>query len=283
MMDDVVSFLRETLHLECSKEKTAIRHARDEGIQFLGYHLQVYDGKKTIKKQRDGRHFLWRSVRGQMQLSVPSSKVHAFCKRNRYGDFQTLKSRHRGELVNQSDYEILMTYNAELRGLANYYALAWDVKQKLDPLFYIAQFSLLKTLASKHQCSKREILKRYSKDIRIPYSCAGQQREATFSRLKDFRARSLLGPKLDTLPNLWQFSSGTEAIKRYNAGQCEYCGQVGGDFEIHHIRRLVDIKKDKGSWQRMMIARRRKTLILCTECHDLLHAGRLPDRRFAAN
>jgi hypothetical protein len=29
-----------------------------------------------------------------------------------------------------------------------------------------------------------------------------------------------------------------------------------------------------------MIARKRKTLVLCVECHDLLHAGKLPDWRF---
>ena len=133
-------FLKEELHLECASDKTAIRHAKDEGVTFLGYEISVHDGHKTIKKCKDGRHFLWRSVRSQIQLSVPSKKVHAFCKKNRYGDFQKLKAHHRRELVNQSDYEILMTYNAELRGLANYYALAWDVKQKLNALFY-QQFS----------------------------------------------------------------------------------------------------------------------------------------------
>ena len=33
---------------------------------------------------------------------------------------------HRGKLVNQSDIEILARYNAEVRGLYNYYAIAND-------------------------------------------------------------------------------------------------------------------------------------------------------------
>ena len=145
IMEKVITFLKEELHLECAPDKTMIRHAKDKGVTFLGYDIKVYDGHKTIKKCKDGRHFLWRSVRSQIQLSVPLKKVHAFCKKNRYGDLQRLKFHHRRELVNQSDYEILMTYNAELRGLANYYILAWDVKQKLNTLFYTAQYSLLKT------------------------------------------------------------------------------------------------------------------------------------------
>ena len=279
VMENVVTFLKEELHLECSPDKTAIRHAKDEGIQFLGYNIKVYDGKKTIKKCVDGRHFLWRSVRSQLQLSVPPKKVHAFCKKNRYGDFQQIKPHHRRELVNQSDYEILMTYNAELRGFANYYALAWDVKQKLDLLFYIALFSLLKTLANKHKSGKREILRKYGKEISIPYTCGGKKREATFFKLKDLPTQSGFDPQIDMPPNLWQFSSGTEIIKRYNARQCEYCGRTEGNFEIHHIRKLADIKEGKSAWQKQMTARRRKTLVLCTECHDLLHAGKLPDRR----
>jgi hypothetical protein len=31
---------------------------------------------------------------------------------------------------------------------------------------------------------------------------------------------------------------------------------------------------------KVMIARRRKTIVLCVECHRLLHAGKLPDMRF---
>lgn len=44
--------------------------------------------------------------------------------------------------------------------------------------------------------------------------------------------------------------------------------------------KLSDIKDGTQKWKRLMIARKRKTLVLCVECHDLLHAGKLPDWRF---
>ena len=56
--------------------------------------------------------------------------------------------------------------------------------------------------------------------------------------------------------------------------KCEYCGMDTGPFEIHHVRKLKDVK-GKESWKQLMIARNRKTLVLCAVCHDKLHAGKL--------
>ncbi len=53
-------------------------------------------------------------------------------------------------------------------------------------------------------------------------------------------------------------------------------------FEVHHVRKLADLKAGVERWQRRMSERRRKTLILCKPCHVDLHRGTLPDHRFAA-
>lgn len=73
----------------------------------------------------------------------------------------------------------------------------------------------------------------------------------------------------------------TELTTRMLAKRCEYCGKTEGKFEVHHVRKLRDIKDGTKTWQRLMIARNRKTLVLCVECHDLLHAGKLPDNRYS--
>jgi hypothetical protein len=46
------------------------------------------------------------------------------------------------------------------------------------------------------------------------------------------------------------------------------------------LRKMKDVARGKQLWQQMMAARRRKTLILCTLCHQRLHAGTLPDRTY---
>ena len=38
-------------------------------------------------------------------------------------------------------------------------------------------------------------------------------------------------------------------------------------MEVHHIRKLGNLK-GKEAWERQMIERHRKTMILCVECHD---------------
>jgi hypothetical protein len=63
--------------------------------------------------------------------------------------------------------------------------------------------------------------------------------------------------------------------QRLEANICEFCGKEGGFFEVHHVRKMKDVNGKEG-WQQIMMARKRKTMILCNECHDKLHAGKLP-------
>ena len=71
-----------------------------------------------------------------------------------------------------------------------------------------------------------------------------------------------------------------EITERMRANACEYCGQENGYFQVHHIRAMKDIKNGRERWQIHMKARNRKTLVLCVECHNLLHAGKLQDNRY---
>jgi RNA-directed DNA polymerase len=89
----------------------------------------------------------------KINIYVPEEKVKAFCRAKQYGNYDLPKSAHRPLLLHSSDAEIVNTYNAELRGFANYYSLACDVKRKLARLVYLAHYSLIKTLANKHQTS----------------------------------------------------------------------------------------------------------------------------------
>ncbi|WP_273773364.1 group II intron reverse transcriptase/maturase, partial [Brucella intermedia] len=47
--------------------------------------------------------------------------------------------------------------NAEWRGFANYYAIADDVKRKLNKAGYFALLSCVKTIAGKHRTSARRV------------------------------------------------------------------------------------------------------------------------------
>ena len=81
-------------------------------------------------------------------------------------------------------------------------------------------------------------------------------------------------------------ASNSELIHRMEAETCEYCGRTEIPVQVHHVKKMKDLKKKTNLqlWEKVMIARSRRTFILCSNgkdsCHVLLHAGKLPDNRF---
>ena len=112
------------------------------------------DADRARSQTQKGRKIMRRRWNGSgITLLIPEQKVRDFVKRKRYGSLNNRKNweaLHRAELLNNSDYEILAQYKAEVRGFAEYYKLAGNFHQGLGLLYYIAQTSLVKTLASKH-------------------------------------------------------------------------------------------------------------------------------------
>ena len=132
----LATFLRETLGLELNQDKTLITHARSQPARFLGYDIIV---QHCDTKLTNGV----RSANGRIALRVPPDVIKAQCARYR----QHGKPWHRPRLQNLSDYDIVRTYGAEYRGVANYYLLAQDVG-RLSVLRWYAVTSMLKTLGA---------------------------------------------------------------------------------------------------------------------------------------
>ena len=60
---------------------------------------------------------------------------------------------------------------------------------------------------------------------------------------------------------------------RLKAKVCELCGTTQGElFELHHVRKVKDLN-GKERWEQCMIAKRRKTLVVCKPCHNAIHHG----------
>jgi hypothetical protein len=70
------------------------------------------------------------------------------------------KPVHRSELLADSDYAIIMQFQAEYRGYVQYYACAQNVAW-LGKLHWIMETALLKTLACKHKTSVATLSKKY--------------------------------------------------------------------------------------------------------------------------
>jgi group II intron reverse transcriptase/maturase len=277
---EVKHFIEVSLQLTIAEEKSHIRRSKEGGM-FLGYWIKTYSGDRIIKVKCGPRHTTRKSVSERLQLHVPPEKPQQFCISKKYGNYDMMKAMHKQEFAQLSDAEIMLAYNGELRGLANYYALAVGVKAKLSKLAYIQRVSLLKTLANKHKTSVNRIAKRLKTDDGYALIVKGEQKTRTIRifRLKDLKPPLSNDPGIDIPPNTFALTlSRSELIKRLNTSKCEYCETTEGPFEVHHIRKMKDVAQGKAPWQKMMAARNRKTLILCLRCHHQLHAGTLPGK-----
>ncbi|BCL79148.1 maturase [Ktedonobacteria bacterium brp13] len=279
---EVKAFIEETLKLAIAEEKSHIRRSK-QGTIFVGYEVKTYSGDRVIKVKRGSRHTTYKSMSEQLQLHIPAGKLQKFCSSKGYGNYERIKATHKAKWIALSDAEILLAYNGELRGLANYYALACNVKQEMHRLALIWRASLFKTLACKHKSRRSKIAKQLKTEDGYVLIVPGEKKTRTIKvfRLKDLKVPIPNDPQLDVSPNIFTWTlSRSEIIKRLNKKQCEYCETTAGPFEIHHIRKMKDVAKGKAFWQQMMAARNRKTFVLCRTCHHQLHNGTLPDREF---
>lgn len=188
---------------------------------------------------------------------------------------ETWEPVHRKHLLHLDDLEILTQYNAEIRGLYNYYRIANNATV-LNAFGYVMKYSMYKTFAAKYRSSVGTIIRKYriGKDFGVCYETSAGKKTMLFYNEGFRRQADVATAGIDAMPGPYYQASANGLLARLKAKKCEWCGAENADLEIHHVRRLKDLK-GKAAWERAMIARRRKTLALCVPCHDLLHAGKL--------
>jgi group II intron reverse transcriptase/maturase len=275
--DRLGEFLNQKLKLTLSMEKTLITHAVDEKAKFLGYEITVTREGSLISE--NGK----RATNGKIALLMPQKVVHKY--RDRYS--KRGKILHRAELLADTDYTILQRYQSVLQGVYNFYCMAVNVSSRMSDLKWILETSLTKTLASKLRCKVTEIYRRYQvvvldrKMLRVVVSRPDKEPlVAIFGGIPFERNPDGLGTTDFRFETAW-FSPGrrrSEVVQRLLVGKCELCGVENEPVEVHHIRKLADIdrpgRRPKAPWEKIMAARRRKTLVLCQPCHDAITAGR---------
>jgi len=275
-------FLQEELKLELSQAKTLITHAKSEAARFLGYEVTIMqgNGKQTASSNTGVSR---RSINGRIGLQVPTDVIEE--KGKPY--MRDQKAIHRAELMEESDYAIVTTYQLEFRGLANYYRLAHNLT-KLHKLKRVMEISLVKTLASKHKTTVRHIMRTHRKTLTVEgkeckvlqASISRKDKEPLVATWGDVSLKWDMKATIKEQPPKL-YGGRTELELRLLAETCEYCGSQK-DVEVHHVRAMKHLHeypgRPKPEWVKRMIALKRKTMPLCRECHDDLHAGR-PMRR----
>jgi hypothetical protein len=265
------------LRLELSEQKTLITHAKTEKAKFLGYEIAENHSDQTLIRDKAGK--VRRRVNGVMILSAPIEIIRKKCQRY----MQKGKPVHRPELEKDTPFSIVADYQAEYRGIVEYYKLAHNLA-RFNKLKWVMETSLTKTLASKLKISVNEVYRKFevtqktekgtTKILQVVISREEKKpliaKWGAISLTRDMKA-----PLKEEKVHIW--SKRSELEERLLAQQCELCGSTN-QIEVHHIRALKDLKqhgqKQKPAWVEWMAARHRKTLIVCQKCHQDIHAGR---------
>lgn len=270
----IKDFLSECLKLELSDEKTLITHSSDKA-RFLGYDVSI---RRSIDMKRDKNHVTKKTLNYKVSLMIPTEvwqqklRTLKVLKIKKGANNEEIWSPiHRPELMCVDDLEIITKYNAEIRGLYNYYKYA-DNSTVLQKFRYIMEYSMYKTYAGKYKSSIGKIKSEY----RINGKFAIKYETKTGSKMcffynEGFRKHNIIKEcaednEADLLPDKQWIFGRNSLVNRLLSDTCELCGKQTDKIEMHHIRKMKDLK-GKQQWEIVMIAKKRKTLAVCHDCH----------------
>ena len=275
------------LGLTLSEEKTYITHASSGRARFLGYDIRVSLSNTKMTKFKNGRK--QRSVNGQIALLVPRDVVQKY--KRKYSRNGT--PIHDKWLTELSDYEIVATYGAQLRGLAQYYMLATDVSRRIGEVYWYGMEACRKTLAGKHRLSRRQ------SHLRYKHRSKTNKERTHLQVVIERKSKPPLVAKCGELPlrtrkpsyvvdNIAAYEASwnrrSELVTRLLKEECELCG-AKGDIEAHHANKVSNIRrkwqgrKNKPKWVEYMIARNRKTVMVCQSCHQQITHGKYDGKK----
>ncbi len=271
----IKEWMSDYLKLKLSDDKTLITHAQTQRARFLGYELST-----EIRNDRLARNKA-RNVNGVIKLSVPAKVIEQKCARYKKNGVII----HRSELLIESDFDIVNRYQQEYRGIVQYYLHAHNVRE-LTLVHWYMKGSLLKTLAAKHRTSVAKMWRKYEATTTTPQGTTLKCLEVVVERTNRPPLTARFGgislarqpfAKITDRPTTLAGPIRNELLSRLLAQACELCGSTE-NIQVHHIRKLADLKvkgrKEKPLWVQLMAARRRKTLVVCHDCHTAIHAGK---------
>jgi hypothetical protein len=267
----LTDFIGQSLKMELSDEKTLITHS-NQYARFLGYDVRV----RREQKLKLHRGFTKRTLNATVELNVPfADKIMPFLFTK-----GIIKQTHDGKiepvaipyLYRCTDLEIITAYNSQLRGICNYYGIASNFI-RLNYFAYLMEYSCLKTLAGKHKSTTSKMINKFKIKNEscwgIPYESNKGQKYFRFAKYQDCKNPDGFDEAIIDYTALYARSK-TTFEKRLSTHTCELCDKTDIPLEIHHVNKVKNLK-GKTLWELIMIAKKRKTLAVCKDCHHKIH------------
>lgn len=272
-------FLGEPLKLQLSDEKTLITNARTQSARFLGSAVvhQHADEKPCRAQHR-------RCINGVPGVKMPEDvmrvKGATYLRRG--------KACHLATRITDADDRLVTQYQAAYRGFVPYSVRAYKA-HRLWRVHRVLPLALVCTLANKYRTRAGKIFRKDTAPVKTAHGtlqvlearhARGGGKEPLVARFGGIELRGHKQAILNDAPKP-VYGNRSEVVPRLRAPACAGCGATES-CEGHHVRTLADLstpgRREKSLGVRRMAARRRKTLVLCQQCHEAIHRER-PSRR----
>lgn len=269
-------FLWDELKLVLNDEKTFITHFSKQFISFLGALIKGdWETEKRIalvKKRGVTRKV---KITSRVVFHAPIKEVfekatlNGFFKK-KMGKFVPTKV---GRLINLDHADIITFYNANIRGILNYYSFV-NNRKSLGSFVHGLKHSCARTLALKYKLRfASKAYRRFGGKLKCPTTGIELFIPKTFKAIKVF------GIKYST-PDVVLFQKWNNKFTSSNLFKhCIICGS-SDRIEMHHVRKIRDLKmkmaNKKMDWfTTQMASINRKQVPLCSEHHKALHRNKL--------
>lgn len=297
---DLIDEKLKSLKFDINQEKSKIFHSNERNIKYLGMYLRYYKHHK-LKWRKDG------STADEITVQVPALQAQAIntvhfrapidkmlkklvdkglAKRKTDG---TVRATAYLKYCMLEDEKIVSRFTAVIRGILNYYSCV-NKRSDLWKVFAILRKSCALTLAHKHKInSAARVFSKYGPNLTVRK--LGKEVSSLFypKSLKtkiDFKTRensylhpSILDIEFDKIP-------GSTKTNLKTSSTCEYedC-MIQENLEAHHINPMSNIAKrrDLSTFEKALIRRKRKVVMLCKKHHNLLHRKRLFESKTKIN
>lgn len=290
--ENIVTTLN-SLKLNVNHEKSKIYHSGECGIIYLGMYLRYYSHNQ-VKKRKGGSvadgpekqisHLQAQAI-NNIQFRVPIDKIL-----QRLVDRGLAKARKDGTARGTAylrwcmleDSQIVIKFSSIIRGFLNYFSCI-NKRSDLWKIFSVVRKSCALTLAHKHGISSAaRIYSKYGPYLIVRDTLRNVKTILFYPKsLKtkiDFNTRknriqypAVLDIEIDQIPG----SSKNNIKTKYN---CEYenCTETL-HLEAHHINPIANLskRKDLSSFEKVLVRRKRKVVMLCKKHHLFLHRKRV--------
>ena len=286
--DEVEIFLRDKLSLELSKDKTAITHLPTKKAFFLGTIIRRHSRKylQGLTKKRALRRV--RGSNSRIILECPINKIVGKLINQGYAHAADGKPKAVTKWIYMKPEEIILRYNAVIRGYLNYYSFA-NNRNMLQRIVWILGYSAVFTFSRKWNISPKKIFKKLGNPPSYTTRLKTRKGKKEVTYKLDRGDLSINPMKFDLINE-----SDTQVKEYIDPAKIKYfstrshftldkpCCVCGTDqnVEMHHIRHLQKNTPGRNNrLKRLFLQIKKKQIPVCRACHKIIHDGEYDGRK----